>query len=141
MMPDPSGAMLDTSVWVAIFQDEPVAAEVESAVSGRELITSPLVVAELASLAGRGRFESSSPMDIVIERARMEEFAVEDALAGGSLHARLRNQGNSKASLGDCVIYATARRVGALLVTCDADIEGEDGVVVLAQKKPRKKGR
>lgn len=131
-----TGAMLDTSVWVALFEDAAEIDGLDKAQGDLETVTSPIVVSELESLSSRGRLPlgGPKPSEVVIDRSRMEDLTAEDAIAAGRLHGRLRRQGHEKVGLGDCLVYATAQRVGALLVTLDADLAGQRGVVVLGRR-------
>lgn len=130
-----SGALLDTSVWVAIFDGEASADALPEAQGELETLTTPIVLAEIASLHRRGRVGREPPVEAIRSVARVEEMLVEDAVEGGALHGRLRAEGHAKVGLGDCLIYATARRVGALLITLDLDLAGEPHVRVLQQGK------
>jgi predicted nucleic acid-binding protein len=129
----PAEAVLDTSVWKAVLDDEPAAAGLAAAQGEATAVVTPIVLAELTGLLKRGRLRRGSVVERVEEVARYEALTREDALEGGRIYARLRNAGNTKVGLGDCLIYATARRIGATLVTVDGDLRGEPGVVVLAR--------
>lgn len=136
-----SGALLDTSVWVAVLEGEPSADSLGDAQGSLETVTTPVVLAELASLHRRGRTGGESPVDVVLSASRVEEFFVEDALEGGALHGRLRDEGHRTVGLGDCLIYATARRVGALLITLDQDLAREPHVKVLKHPKSSERAK
>ena len=128
--------ILDTSVWVAVFNDEPAAASLPSAQGEARAATTPVVLAELAALGSLGRLRGNSLVDAVEQRARLEPLSREDAIEGARTYARLRKAGRTKIGLADALIHATARRIGASLVTLDSDLRGEPGVVVLPQKRP-----
>lgn len=122
-------AVLDTSVWMAIFNDEPAASRL-GAVMEMRLVTTPVVLAELTAHARMGRVRGSQPAEDVERKARLEPLTRDDAIGGAEVYARLRKRGRSKVSLADALIYATAQRAGALLVTLDSDLAGEPGVLV-----------
>jgi predicted nucleic acid-binding protein len=124
-------AVLDTSIWMAIFNDEPKAVHLRDAVGTRRVVTTPIVLAELVANAKRGRVRHAEALEAVESRARYEGLTRDDALAAGEQLARLRVKGRDRVGLGDCLIYASARRIGAVLVTADADLEGEPGVVLI----------
>ena len=130
--------MLDTSVWVAVFLDELDPEELRETQGALPTFSSPIVLAELESLSWRERVAPGAPVDAVVESAVVEDLAIEDAMEGGRLHGKLRAEGHPKVGLGDCLIYATAQRLDALLITLDADLAGQRGVVVLGQKRRRR---
>jgi predicted nucleic acid-binding protein len=127
--------MLDTSVWVGIFLGDLDPEELRRAQGDLTTLTSPIVLAELESLSWRERLAPGAPADVVGENAVLEDVTTQDAIEGGRLHGKLRAEGHPKVGLGDCLIYATARRVGALLITMDGDLAGQRGVVALGQKR------
>jgi predicted nucleic acid-binding protein len=122
--------VLDTSVWVSVLRDEPRSEAVEGLRGERPVILPVIVLAELQSLCSQGRIRSTAAKDAQAA-ARLEPLTAEDALAGGKLHGQLRGAGKSKVSLGDALVLATARRLGAELVTFDADLGSEPDVRVL----------
>lgn len=130
-VPARAEVVLDTSVWIVIFNDDPRASLLGAAQADRRAVVTPIVLAELVANFRRGRVRRADPVRDVEERARMEPLTREDALAGGELLARLRAKGRERVGLGDCLIYATARRIGADLITADSDLEGEPGVVLV----------
>ena len=136
-----AGAMLDTSIWVALFTADPVVTELMAAQGDLPSLATTMVLAELASLKERSRYDGPSPIDLVRENGHIEPMTEEDAVEGGVLHGRLRLAGHPKVSLGDCLILATARRVGALLITLDSDLAGERDVVVLRRRGASSRAR
>jgi predicted nucleic acid-binding protein len=133
--------MLDTSVWVRVLEgDEATARDLAATQGVLSTATSPIVLAELASILARGRLQVDRPLEAVLGACVVEDLTPEDALAAGKLHGSLRAAGHEKVGLGDCLIYATAQRVGALLVTCDADLAAQKGVALLgAPRAPRRR--
>jgi predicted nucleic acid-binding protein len=127
--------VLDTSAWVALFNDEPAAAALPAAQGEGRTVTTPIVLAELAALEALGRLRAASLVADVEKNARFEPLTREDAIDGARTYARLRKAGRSKIGLADALIYATARRVGATLITLDTDLSGEAGVTVLGQSR------
>lgn len=124
-------AVFDTSVWIALFNDETRVAHLAAAAGVRRAVTTPIVLAELVANSKRGRIKHANPLADVETHARYEPLTREDVLAGGEQLARLRGKGRNRVGLGDCLIHATARRIGAALVTADSDLEGEPGVIFL----------
>ncbi|MHB8586837.1 MAG: PIN domain-containing protein [Thermoplasmatota archaeon] len=129
-------ALLDSSAWIGLFKGEPRAEPLRE-ISDLGIVITPVVIAEVLANHRIGRFHHSDPLAFM-ERGRMEQLTREDAIHGAELYARLRRDGNSKVSLADTLIYATARRIGAALITTDGDLRGEPGVLTLAKvAKPK----
>ncbi len=117
--------MLDTSAWVEFLTA--TQAFPRGLLVKRQLVVSVLAVAELVTLAHQGRIPSDLPNRVLVS-GRLEPCEIDDAIAGGQLHATLRGQGNRKVSTIDCIMYASARRIGCDLLTCDEDLMGQPGV-------------
>lgn len=96
----------------------------------RTAVLSTVSLAELASLLQQGRLEETRMVE-VIQGARREHALERDCLDGGRLHGQMRRRGHTKVSLVDCIVYATAQRLGAGLITLDSDLDGLSGVEVL----------
>lgn len=133
----PSEVVLDTSAWLALFNDEPGAADLEAYADAR-LVTTPIVLAEVGAHARLGRVRRADPVDDIERKSRLEQLTRDDAVLASETYARLRLAGRGKLSLADTLIHATALRIGAQLVTLDADLRGEPGVTALASPRRRK---
>lgn len=118
---------------MALAKDEPRAALLLGAQADRVAVVSSLAWAEVASLAQRGRVRMDKA-DAIAQAARTEPVLHEDCVVGGRLHGRLRRDGHRKVGLADCIIYASARRLGIGLLTLDSDLEGLPGVEALGKK-------
>lgn len=123
--------MLDTSLWIRILNDDPTAKAALEDHASADLVTHPLVLAELTTAALRGRSKRPDVVAEVEAACVYEDMTREDALEGAGTWVRLRKAGREKVSLADCIILATARRVGARLLTCDSDLRKESGVLVI----------
>jgi len=132
----PQEVVLDTSVWVALAKNEMRPEAVAEVQQARDAVVSAMSWAELASLAERGKLDLSK-VERLSSLTRTEPIKDGDCLAGGRLHGQLRHRGHPKVGIADCVIYATARRLGVDLITVDTDLHGLPGVHILA--KPGKK--
>lgn len=119
--------VVDTSVWAAILRGEFRSMPGLRRFDGSEAVAHVLTLAELESLEGRDRVPAGST-ERVITAARIEPCLQRDVQTAGRLHAALRAQGRSKASLVDCILYAAAQRLGAPLVTLDGDLGSLPGV-------------
>lgn len=124
-------AVLDTSVWIATFNGEPEADQLPKEQGDRRAVTTPIVLAELAARHALGKVRRGDPVADVEKASRYQELSRDDAIAAARTYAALRSKGKTKVSLADALIYATARRIAAVLITRDPDLEGQPGVVVL----------
>ena len=123
----------DTSAWIALLTDEHAAARVGELVGDLRAVTTPIVLAELAAHHAMGRLRGADPIPEIEGRARVEAVTRDDALSAAATYARMRKDPRSRLGLADALIYATARRVGAVLVTLDSDLKGEPGVVFVGK--------
>lgn len=96
------------------------------------MLTHPLVLAEVAHACLRGRTKHPDAVRDLEDASEMVPLTRDDALAAARSYVRLRAAGRSKLSLADCIIHASAQRVGATLVTKDSDLRKEPGVLVVA---------
>lgn len=131
MAPDGPAVLLDTSVWIRVLNGDPRTKDILDAHAEADLFTHPLVIAELSAASLRGRTKRSSVVEEVEAISVLQELTREDAIEGATTWVRLRKAGRDKVSLADCLILATARRVGATLVTSDTDLRREKGVVLV----------
>lgn len=63
-----------------------------------------------------------------LSEGEIVDLTRDDAPESAAAWVRLRKAGRAKVSLADRLILATARRVGATLVTSDTDLRREAGV-------------
>lgn len=97
-----------------------------------QMLTHPLVLAEVAHACLRGRTTRPDAVRDVEDASEMVALTRDDAMAAAGAYVRLRAAGRAKLSLADCLIHASAQRVGATLVTKDSDLRKEPGVLVVA---------
>lgn len=126
--------LIDTSVLVALARKDVrmPPGQVQRLVQ-REGVVCALSWGECASLVERGLVDRSQ-VAALAGAVRTESVADADCEAGGRLHGHLRRQGHAKVGLADCIIYATARRLGIDLLTLDGDLQDLPGVEVLGKK-------
>ncbi|HLE97567.1 MAG TPA: PIN domain-containing protein [Candidatus Thermoplasmatota archaeon] len=128
----PSAVLLDTSVWIRILNGNAAARSALDTHAEADLFTHPLVIAELRAASLRRRTRRFGIVEEVESVSVLQDLTRDDALDGAATWVRLRKAGREKVSIADCLILATARRVGATLLTCDTDLRKEAGVTVVA---------
>lgn len=133
-MTAPEEALLDTSAWLALATGD---AALNDGLKSAHSVLCHLALAEILALEALGRITGeTAALHEVLAGARREPIVASDARAASEIYARNRGAGG-KASLVDCLLLAVARRIGAPLVTLDADLRKEKGVVVLARRARR----
>jgi len=126
--------LIDTSVLVALARkDMRMLPWQVQRLAQREGVVCALSWGECASLVERGLLDRPQ-VEVLASAVRTEGVGDADCLAGGRLHGHLRRQGHGKVGLADCIIYATARRLGIDLLTLDGDLQDLPGVEVLGKK-------
>lgn len=127
----PAAILLDTSAWVRILNGDAASKAAIDEYAEADLLTHPLVLAELRAATLRGCTKTATVIEDVESVSILQSLTRDDALEGAAIWVRLRKAGREKVSLADCLILATARRLGAILVTSDSDLRKEAGVVVV----------
>jgi PIN domain nuclease of toxin-antitoxin system len=120
--------LLDTHIWVWYVENEPkrfsrrIVSRVESAIGRGALVVSAISVWEVAQLEARGRLELAVDVRTWVARALsfpgLRLHALSPSVAIDSTHL----PGSLHRDPADRVLIATARRLGAALVTCDQRI-------------------
>jgi predicted nucleic acid-binding protein len=112
--------VVDSSAWLAYFADEPSAAQFAPAIEEVRLLVVPtLCLLEVFKVIVRQRGEGDALQAVAI----MQQGEVVDLDAALALSAA-RIGVDHKLPLADSVVYATARGVGGVVWTQDADFEG-----------------
>lgn len=122
---DPDGFIVDTSVWIEFLRaGEAQAGDrlADGVRSGQRIIVPETVMLELLS----------GPTDELVAAKRrrlLESFEIAplvpmaDSLRAASIQRACRRAGNAVRSLGDCLIAATALRLGVPVMHRDRDFE------------------
>ena len=122
----------DTSAWIELLTKSPLTEQILAELPGREqLIVPTLVQLELAKWVLRASGEANA--DKVVSYTQKCAIVPLDT-ATAIRAAELCHE--HKLATADAIIYATALRHEAGLITCDAHFEGLPGVIYLAKPKP-----
>jgi uncharacterized protein len=116
--------LVDTSAWIEWLLDSRTGRQVAKVVPSRaEWVVPTIVQLELAKWVRRESAEDKADQVLAFTQlCQVVPLDTETALLAAEfcvLH---------KLSTADAIVYATAQRNAALLVTCDAHFEGLDGV-------------
>ena len=125
-MANASEIVVDTNVWVALLTGDSRADGLPEAMGGSHAVITPLVISELKALETQGRLRGDGS-GYAIRNARVEQLTVDDALKAGQHHGAARIGKKSAVGLADALILATARRIGAPLLTLDERLATEQG--------------
>lgn len=126
-MPTASDVVLnvvDSSAWLAYFADEPSAADFAPAIEAVDRLIVPAVcLLEVFKVIARQRGEGDALQAVAV----MQQGTVADLDSALALSAAQLGLAH-RLPLADSVVYATARRVGGVVWTQDADFDGLPGV-------------
>lgn len=123
--------VLDSFAWVEYFRDSPLGREVDRQLRRSRCATPTIVLAELADKYTReGIPDLARDLDFI--EARTTVVSLDRALAeeGGRLKTEMRAT-DPDVPLADAIVYATARRLRAEVLTGDPHFRGRRGVVYL----------
>lgn len=116
--------VVDSSAWLEYFADGPQAKEFATPIEkARELLVPSITLFEVFKRVAQQRDEGSALQCVAL----MQQGTVVDLDAAVALEAAALSL-RHKLPLADSIVYATARRGGAVLWTQDADFDGLSGV-------------
>ena len=121
--------VVDSSAWLEYFADGPNAQHFSSPIEQPEALLVPsITIFEVFKRVAQQRDEGTALQCVAV----MQQGSVVDldaALAVEAAGTSLRH----KLPLADSIVYATARRTGAIVWTQDADFDGLPGVRFVAK--------
>lgn len=124
--------VVDSSAWLAYFAEEPSAAEFAPAIEDvRRLVVPAICLLEVFKVVARERGEGAALQAAAV----MQQGQVVDLDAGLALTAAAIGRAH-QLPLADSVVYATARLVGGVVWTQDADFEELPDVQYVAKRRP-----
>lgn len=120
--------LVDSSGWIEYLADRPLADRFAPYLEGREpLLVSAVAVHEVYRVIRRDLSEERA-LEAVTALRRATVAPVDESLALEAADVSLAHG----LAMADAIVYATARRHGATLVTGDTDFEGLPDAIVLA---------
>jgi predicted nucleic acid-binding protein len=118
---------VDSSGWIEYLADRPLAERFAPYLEGREpLIASAIEVYEVYKVVRRDLSEEVA-VEAVSAMRRARIVPIDESLALEAADLSLTH----RLAMADALVYATARRHGAKLVTGDADFDGFPDTVVI----------
>jgi predicted nucleic acid-binding protein len=119
--------LVDSSGWIEYLADRPRAEAFAPYIEGRErLLVSALEVYEIYKVVRRDLSEERA-IEAVAALHRAEIARVDESLALEAADVALEHG----LAMADAIIYATAQRFGARIVTADADFEALPNATVI----------
>ena len=120
--------LFDTSTWIEFFRGNEKGKMVEKFLESQSPIyTSAITIAELSVWCHKNNLAFRTHLDLIKRFSNIIDLTEPILEAGGKVYFESRKF-NDKISLIDCIIYATARIHGFLLLTKDGDFRGFDGI-------------
>jgi predicted nucleic acid-binding protein len=118
---------VDSSGWIEYLADRPLADRFAPYLEGREpLLVSAIAIYEVYKVVRRDLSEERA-LEAVAALRRATVAPVDESLAFEAADVSLTHG----LAMADSIVYATARRHGARLVTGDSDFEGLPDAIVL----------
>ncbi len=122
---------IDTSAWVDYLEGSLIGAKVREIILGNnELLTIPLVLAEVVSKVERARGNIIIAYETIRKNARVIENDESDAFEAGKLHAEMKKK-LSSFSLADAFIIISAKKTDSTIVTKDSHLSSFKKVLFL----------
>jgi predicted nucleic acid-binding protein len=119
--------LVDSSGWIEYLADRPKADDFARYLEGREpLLVSAIEIYEVYKVIRRDLSEEAA-IEAVAALDRAEIVPVDQSLALEAADIALEHG----LAMADAIIYATAARYGATVVTADADFDGLPATVVV----------
>jgi len=120
--------LIDSWAWIEYFQGSEVGKKARDLIeNNHELIVSSINISEVYRWVLRFYDESMAEEKRETIRERCFIVDVDERIAVEA--AKIKHQFGW--GLGDSIVYATARQVGAEVLTGDSDFRGSDGVIFL----------
>lgn len=118
---------MDSSGWIEYLADRPLAGAFAPFIEGEEpLLTSVIEIYEVYKVIRRDVSEERALESIAVLR-QSTVVPVDETLALEAADIAL----GCKLAMADSLVYATARRHNATLITADADFDGLEGVTLI----------
>jgi predicted nucleic acid-binding protein len=132
MATDEAALVVDSFAWVEYLRGTRLGRQVDRLVGSRRCATPTIALAELADKYARERIPSlRMDLDEIESRSLLVTLDRSIAEAAGAVKAEARRT-ISDFPLSDGIVYATARAMGADVLTGDPHFRGMRGVVFLA---------
>lgn len=126
----PQNYVLDTFAWVEYFKDSPLADKVEDFLEHHSCYTPTIVIAELQATFLRDGIDFSKAFIFVELKTPVVGLSKKIALAAGKIKFE-RRKANQKWGMSDSIVLATAREIGAKVITGDHDFSALTGEAVM----------
>jgi len=118
--------VVDASVWIEYLQDTEKGRQAAKAIESEEsdCFTPASVVAEVTSKAIRsGNLNTGLAFEAFTSLSTVSELTREMAAMAGHIHSEIKKK-NKDFGMLDAFVVATARKLGAKILTCDSDFKG-----------------
>lgn len=119
--------LVDSSGWLEFFMDGPLASQYAAHLKNlTEIVTPSVILYEVYKTVKRQRSEEEA-LAAIAQIGKTQIIPLDDQVALTAADMSLAHQ----LAMADAIIYATALRAGATLVTSDSDLAPLPGVLYL----------
>ena len=122
--------VLDTSAWIEYFGSTVKGAKIKVLVENQLVATSIMAIAEWADKCTKEEWDVLPGLGFIQKRAEIIPVNLAISLKAAELKKKVRSQ-RSKFGLVDGIHLATTQQENAVLVTCDQDFKGIEGVMLI----------
>ena len=123
--------LIDSWAWIEYFKGSKAGEKVKKYIEGKEkAIISAINIAEVYRWILRFYDEEIAKEKINVMKERCFIIPVDEEIA--IMAAKIRHE--EKLGLGDAIIYATAKKEGAILLTGDNDFKDKENVIFIEER-------
>lgn len=120
--------VFDTYAWIETLEGTARGEEIAALLAAHDVATPTVVLGEIADVVGRRKPEHvPASVEAVMSTSILLDLPSEIAVAAGELRTELRPRRRGIGMI-DCIVLATARHIGAEVVTGDPHLRDLDGV-------------
>ncbi len=124
--------VLDSWSWIEYFEGSPKGERVKGIISdsGNEIFTHSISIAEIVSIAQRRGKDVNQIWAAITNNSKILETSAEESKDVGITHAKVKSK-NRNFSLADAFVLEAARKLGAKVLTGDADFKNMADAMML----------
>lgn len=127
-----SNFVIDAHAWIEYFNGSKSGEDIRKLIENKNnsIFISIIIIAELSNYFKRKGLSFDEAKRIILSISSIYELNVNFAEEVGSLHAEMKKE-RKNIGLADIFVLLTARKLGAKVVTGDADFQGLKDVILI----------
>lgn len=122
--------VIDSSAWIEYLKGSDSGNKLNSYFKESEIFTTSLCVAEIIAKVLREGFSADIALKAILSISLVTNVDLEVGDKGGRVYYELRKN-KPKIALSDAITLASARKLGAKIITFDHDFEGLKEAIIL----------